>query len=145
MRDELDDHPEDYRSLTYEYWCDLLSKIKVKDESKIAVVLIKKISSAREASLYLTYTITWGFLGRRRPRLVTCPLINIQRRRTGTTVYIVIVCFARSQECLSTSTLLIVPRIALACAPTYPSEMEWEDLWEVVLMLWSSIRSLKKM
>ena len=31
MRDELDDHPEDYRSLTYEYWCDLLSTIKVKD------------------------------------------------------------------------------------------------------------------
>ena len=32
MRDELDDHPEDYRSLTYVDWCDLLSIIEVKDE-----------------------------------------------------------------------------------------------------------------
>ena len=29
-RDELDDHPEDYRSLTYEDWCNILSTIKVK-------------------------------------------------------------------------------------------------------------------
>ena len=34
MRDELDDHPEDYRSLTYEDWCDLLSTIEVKHEKK---------------------------------------------------------------------------------------------------------------
>ena len=31
MRDKLDDHSEDYRSLTYGYWCDLLSTIEVKD------------------------------------------------------------------------------------------------------------------
>ena len=36
MRDELNDHPEDYCSLTYEDWCDLLSTIKVKDERKRA-------------------------------------------------------------------------------------------------------------
>ena len=30
MMDELDDHREDYCSLTYEYWCDLLSKTEVK-------------------------------------------------------------------------------------------------------------------
>ena len=30
MRDELDDYPEDYHSLTYENWCDLLSTIEVK-------------------------------------------------------------------------------------------------------------------
>ena len=34
MQDELDDNTEDYRSLTYEYWCDLLSTIEVKDERK---------------------------------------------------------------------------------------------------------------
>ena len=33
-RDELDDHPEEYRSLTYEDWCDLLSTIQVKYERK---------------------------------------------------------------------------------------------------------------
>ena len=49
MRDELDDHPEDYRSLTYEDWCDLLYTIEVKDERKIAAVHIKKIASSRAA------------------------------------------------------------------------------------------------
>ena len=29
----------------------------------------------------------------------------------------------------------IVPMIALACAPTGPLSMDWEDLWEVGLML----------
>ena len=51
MRDELDDHPEDYCSLTYEDWCDLLSTIEVKYERKIAAVHIKNTSSARAASL----------------------------------------------------------------------------------------------
>ena len=30
ITDELDDHPEDYHSLTYEYCCELLSTTKVK-------------------------------------------------------------------------------------------------------------------
>ena len=51
MRDALDDHLEDYRSLNYGNWCELLSTIKVKDESKSAAVHIKKIASARAASL----------------------------------------------------------------------------------------------
>ena len=51
MRDELDDHPEDYRSLTYEDWCDLLSTIKVKDERNRAANQINKIASYRAASL----------------------------------------------------------------------------------------------
>ena len=51
MQDELEDHPEDYRSLTYYYWCDLLSKIDVKDERKRAAAHIKNIDSARAASL----------------------------------------------------------------------------------------------
>ena len=38
MRDELYDHPEDYRFLTYEDWCDFLSTIKVKYERKIEAV-----------------------------------------------------------------------------------------------------------
>ena len=42
------DHPEDYRSLTYEDWCDFLSTIKVKYERKTESVQIKKIISARE-------------------------------------------------------------------------------------------------
>ena len=51
MRDKLDGHPEDYCSLTYEYWCDILSTIEVKYEIKRAAVKIKKISYARAASL----------------------------------------------------------------------------------------------
>ena len=51
MRFELEDHPEDHRSLTYEDWYDLLSKIDVKDERKRAAVHINNISSARSASL----------------------------------------------------------------------------------------------
>ena len=51
MRDELDDHPEEYCSLTYEYWCDLLSTIEVKYERKREAGHIKKIASDREASL----------------------------------------------------------------------------------------------
>ena len=52
MRDELDDHPEDYISLTYEDWCELMSTIEVKYEMKRAAVQIKNIASARAASLY---------------------------------------------------------------------------------------------
>ena len=51
MRDELDDHLEYYRFLTYEYWCDLLSTIDVKEERKRASGNIKKIAVARAASL----------------------------------------------------------------------------------------------
>ena len=51
MRDELDNHPYYYRSLTYEDWCNLLSPIDVKDESKRAEVHIKRIASARADSL----------------------------------------------------------------------------------------------
>ena len=51
MRYELDDHPEYYRFLTYEDWCDLLSTIEVKDLMKISVLQIKKIASDRAASL----------------------------------------------------------------------------------------------
>ena len=47
----MDDHPEEYRSLTYEDWCDLLSTIEVKYERKRAAGHIKKIDSARAASL----------------------------------------------------------------------------------------------
>ena len=54
MRDEQDEHPENYHSLTYEDWCDLLSTIKVKYERKTAAVQINKIASVREASLYDT-------------------------------------------------------------------------------------------
>ena len=52
MRDELNEHPEEYCYLTYKDWCELLSTIDVKYERKRAAVRIKKIASAREASLY---------------------------------------------------------------------------------------------
>ena len=51
MQDELEYHPEDYCPLTYEYWCDLLSTIKVKDESKMVSGQINKIAFSRESSL----------------------------------------------------------------------------------------------
>ena len=46
----MDDNPEDYRSLTYEYWCDLLSTIEVQGESKRAAAHINNIASAMAAS-----------------------------------------------------------------------------------------------
>ena len=51
IQDELEDHPEDYRSLTYEYWCDILPTIKGKDENKSAAAQTKNIDSARAAYL----------------------------------------------------------------------------------------------
>ena len=47
----MKEHTEEYLSLTYEYWCDLLSTIEVKYERKIAAVHIKKIASTRSASI----------------------------------------------------------------------------------------------
>ena len=55
IRYELDDHPEDYCSLTYGYWFYLLSTAKVKDEIKRAEDNIKKIASSRAASLSNSY------------------------------------------------------------------------------------------
>ena len=52
IQDELEEHPEVYCSLTYEYWCDLLPKIEVKDEMKRAASQIKNMASARAASIY---------------------------------------------------------------------------------------------
>ena len=43
MRDELEDNQEVYHSLTYEYWCELMSIIKVKDNRKIKATKIKNI------------------------------------------------------------------------------------------------------
>ena len=51
MQDELDDHQEEYSSLTNKDWCDLLSTIKVKCDRKIAAIYINKIASDRSASL----------------------------------------------------------------------------------------------
>ena len=62
---------------------------------------------------------------------------------TGAMAHIVTVYFERSQECVSASMNHIVTRITLACAPNFPSRMEWEDPFEVGLMLYNSIRSLK--
>ena len=64
-------------------------------------------------------------------------------QKSGTMVYRVTVCFARRKEFLSASNFYTVSRIALVCAPKFPSKMVWEDLWEVVLILCNSIRSLE--
>ena len=95
MRDELDNHPEDYRSLTYEDCCDLLSAIKVKDERKRAAVQIKKINSARAASLSDSDKSV-SILRKKKANTGVLRSKNPQKgRTTGTVVYIVIVCFAR--------------------------------------------------
>ena len=52
MCDDLEDNQEDYRSLTHEDWCDLLYKIKVRDNRKRELTQINKITSTRKASNY---------------------------------------------------------------------------------------------
>ena len=47
MQDELEEHPEDYHSLNYEDWYDLLSIINVEDKMERAASHIKKIASTR--------------------------------------------------------------------------------------------------
>ena len=51
MQDELEDHPENYRSLAYEDCGDLLPTIEDKYKSKRAENQIKNITSDRAASL----------------------------------------------------------------------------------------------
>ena len=51
MQDESEDRQEYYRYLNYEYWCDPLYTIEVEDKIKSAANQIKKIDSARSASL----------------------------------------------------------------------------------------------
>ena len=113
--------------------------VKVKEQQ-----CISRIFSLLGQPLSLTSMSLWGFGRRRKPRLVSCALINPQRRRTGTTLYSVIVWFSISQEFLSASTSCTVTRIAPEFEPTGPSDMEWDNLWEAGLILWNSIRSLKK-
>ena len=50
MHDYLEDNQEDYRSLTIEYWCDLLSTVEVKYNKKRAATQIKKIKTFRATS-----------------------------------------------------------------------------------------------
>ena len=50
MQDELEDNQEEYFSLNYEGWCDLLSTIEVKYYRKTAATQIKQIASSRATS-----------------------------------------------------------------------------------------------
>ena len=52
MQNELEDNQEDYRSLTHEYWCDLLSTIKFKENRKREATHINKIDYDRADSHY---------------------------------------------------------------------------------------------
>ena len=47
MQDELEDNHEDYLSILNEEWCDLLSTIEVKENSKRAEDQIKRRSSSK--------------------------------------------------------------------------------------------------
>ena len=51
MQYKLEDNQEDYSYLTHEYWCDLFSTIKVKDNRKRSATQIKKIASDRASYL----------------------------------------------------------------------------------------------
>ena len=116
MKDELDDHQEDYCSWTYEYWCDPLSTIEVEDESKRAAAQIKNISSARAS-----------FVSDSEDSASTPAAVlnskNSRNMRIIATVYSAIVCFAIRYEYLRKSTCRIVTNIALVCAPTGPSRI----------------------
>ena len=52
MQNEVEDNKEDYHCLAHEYWCELMSKIKAKDNSKRAATQINNIASSRAASHY---------------------------------------------------------------------------------------------
>ena len=47
MKDELEDKKENHRSLAHEYWCKLLSTIKVKENRKMAATQIKSLVTSR--------------------------------------------------------------------------------------------------
>ena len=51
MKNDMEDNQEDYLYFTHEYWCDLLSKIEVKDNTEREATDINKIASARVAYL----------------------------------------------------------------------------------------------
>ena len=142
MRDELDDHTEDYCSLIYEDWFELLSTIEVKDESKRSSVHIKKIASARSASLS-DRNESVRIPRKKKAKTGVLRSKNPQEGRTiGTMVYCITLWFAKSHECLNASTCCIVPNILIAGAPNVPSKMGWNYLLGVGLILCNSIRSL---
>ena len=98
-----------------------------------------------EQPLYLTAMSPSGFNVRRSQGLISCaPTRDNRKMRTSTMVTSATACFTRSQECLSKSICRIVKRTVRACILTIKSRMEWEDMWYVGLILWSSTRSLKK-
>ena len=55
MQDELEYNQEDYRFLTHEYWCGLMSTIEVKYNRKRAATQIKNIENSWAASLSDSY------------------------------------------------------------------------------------------
>ena len=114
-------------------------KMKGKDHQCISIIL-----PLLGKPLSLTVTSTSGFRWGRRPRLVSRITISTQGgHMTGTMAHIITVYFARRQEWMSASMHHIVLRIALACAPNFPSRMEWADPFEVGLMMCNNIRSMK--
>ena len=51
MQDELEDNHEDYCSILHEEWCELLSTIEVKDNSKRFAAQIQRLVSSIAASV----------------------------------------------------------------------------------------------
>ena len=100
MQDELDDHQEDCCSLTHEDWCDLLSTIKVKYNSKGQQPRARRYSLI-ERPLYLKAIDPCQVRRRQDLGMVSfAPTNNPTTRRLSTTVPSVIAQFARRQECL---------------------------------------------
>ena len=99
MQDELEDHPVDYSSLNYEYWCDFFSIIEIEDENKSAASHIKKIASARSASIYdSNYSIK--IPRKRKARTGLLRSNKTRKRRTITKIHSNILYSARIRECL---------------------------------------------
>ena len=123
MKNELEDYPEDYLSLTYEDCCELLSTIEVKEERKRAASHIKKIASAREDYIYESNKSVRINRKKKERTGVVCSN-NPIKRRTNTMGPRTNTYLARRQEFPSESICCIVLRTAGACVPTRPSRME---------------------
>ena len=132
----MDDHPEKYFSLTYEYWCDLLSTIEVEDERKRAAVQIKKIASAKSASLSdsnISVTIS------RKKKANTCVLRSNKSSKRAYSSHHGMQCHCVLCKKAGMPERKYTLHIEGGCTgvppPTGPSRMDWEDLWDVGLMM----------
>ena len=138
MQYELYDNQDYYHSLTHEDWCDLLSKIEVKDDRKRAATQIKKIASSRVASLS-DRNRSVNILSKNKARLGDSVLCSNKGpnskapKHHGIQRHCVICKKAGMPE---KNYMLNSSEEFLASVPTRrPSRIDWGDLWEVGLKL----------